>query len=107
MSAVALSESYANCAVMDVEHNFRLYWTIEGSSIAIGMQGTSQGYLAGSVLTLKLSAGTDCPELIVGFSSDGSMDNGGAGADAWAVSHSFPPPALTSNQGVVLQGITN
>ena len=52
--------------MVDFDFGYQLHWDIVGNQIHVGLQANiSGGWIA------------------LGFSSDGSMGNGGLGADAW------------------------
>ena len=66
--AVVPQRNYTNCMVVDYGYNLRLYWTLQPSNqISMAMSADVTGYIS------------------LGFSTDGTMGNGGKGADAWAV----------------------
>src|SRR5687768_16100992 len=63
-----LSKNYTNCALVNYESGVKVHWTIENTTIHIGIEADLNGYIS------------------VGLSQDGSMDGGSVGfADGWVV----------------------
>jgi len=68
--ATLLQRTYANCQILDSASDFRLYWTVNGNNIDLGMEAPLRGYIS------------------AGLSTQANMQGGGAYnfADAWVAS---------------------
>src|SRR4051794_30771932 len=79
---------YKNCAVLSPTYNFMINWTVNGSTIFIGLQVKSRAPFALRLMTVSqmcpIQANTS-GYMAIGFSKTGNMP----GSDAYVVGTAF------------------